>query len=285
MVDTITFGKYIPICKLGTGASGTVWKCNDNNGNVYAVKFINRECDVMGEKIAWRCLPKHTNLLNIIEISNSHIVYELCDGDLSQVLPLNINSIRVLAKDILTGLDQLHRRKIIHGDIKPENILIKDGIAKLADYGSADFEYNMCDCVVGTRNYRAPESLLGMVQTSAIDLWSLGCVLYEMATAQLLFDPRHMSKWRMASIEVHLSKMVNLFGPLPPYMLNAKYASKYFSKKSHGCHTRHGAVRLIKLEQLEPNLADLITKLLTLDPSLRPSAQECLNHPFVKKLN
>lgn len=284
--NSIFCNKYKLVKKLGTGCSGSVWKCTDGDSN-FALKITDTDCSILGEKIAHRFLPKHVNLLDTIEVAENCVVYELCDCDLAALMPLDVETVRKFARDILAGINQLHRRKIVHGDIKPENILIKNNIAKLGDFGSTDFEFNLGDFIIGTRNYRAPESLLGMSQTSAIDMWAIGCLLFEIATDELLFDPRHNSKWGMSSIEVHLSEMVGLIGPMPAHMLNAKHASDYFSKKSKGRCTRHGAAHTEPLSasrfaDLDHQLQDLIVKLLALNPQMRPTAHECLQHPFLK---
>jgi serine/threonine-protein kinase PRP4 len=118
------------------------------------------------------------------------MVFDRFDMDLRQVLKtfgrkvgININPVRVYGAQLLTSLCQLRKLRIVHADIKPDNVLVTEDKRKvvLADFGSAaDAE----DCEITpylvSRYYRAPEVSLGHPYGCEIDVWAVGCTLYEM---------------------------------------------------------------------------------------------------------
>lgn len=121
--------------------------------------------------------------------------------------PLTLARTKQVTRRILLGLSQLHAQGYAHSDVKPENILYdpRRGDARLADLGSATNRLKQCmSC--GTREYIAPELLLGAPVGVEIDLWSLGCTVFEMLTGRLLFTPRRAAarKYKELNVE-HLA--------------------------------------------------------------------------------
>jgi dual specificity tyrosine-phosphorylation-regulated kinase 2/3/4 len=98
--------------------------------------------------------------------------------------------VRKFAIQILFALSTMRALKIVHCDLKPENILLKNptrsGI-KIIDLGSGCFESERVYTYIQSRFYRAPEIILGIPYTCAIDMWSFGCILYELCTGSPLF--------------------------------------------------------------------------------------------------
>ena len=91
------------------------------------------------------------------------------------------------------GMKHVHDRKIIHRDLKPENILIypkgeggQNGI-KVIDFGSSCYEHERIYTYIQSRFYRAPEIILGIPYTMAIDMWSFGCIIAELYTGYPIF--------------------------------------------------------------------------------------------------
>ena len=102
-----------------------------------------------------------------------------------------------IAKQIYSAIEYCHKKGIIHRDIKPENILVEsviDGIPliKLADFGHA-IKKETFNGYAGTIHYRAPEMLKKMCSNKNVDLWSLGVLLYKLATNELPFDYKSQS--------------------------------------------------------------------------------------------
>ena len=116
------------------------------------------------------------------------------DETLSDLLKnQNQLNIKKLFTDILKSVLQLHEHYVIHRDIKPANIMLSHatGMMKVIDYGMAkeiEFEDRPMTNEVGSLYYRAPELLLGSKRYDfSVDVWSLGCVFYEMLTRKVLF--------------------------------------------------------------------------------------------------
>ena len=102
--------------------------------------------------------------------------------------PFSENLIRVYTFQVLKGLEYLHYHNIVHRDIKGTNILVnQDGICKLGDFGSAKKLLGMesTSSLTGTINWMAPEVLKGTGHGRYADIWSIGCLVVEMATARL----------------------------------------------------------------------------------------------------
>jgi serine/threonine protein kinase len=103
--------------------------------------------------------------------------------------PLPIARVRRVTHQILTALERLHRCGFAHTDIKPHNILYDPltGDARLADLGSATDRLHQGD-TFGTREYLAPEAIIGAPLRVEMDMWSLGCTVFEMLSGRLLFS-------------------------------------------------------------------------------------------------
>nr|AAH37614.1 Rage protein [Mus musculus] len=104
--------------------------------------------------------------------------------------PLSEKKIMLYMYQLCKSLDHMHRNGIFHRDVKPENILVKQDVLKLGDFGSCRSVYSKQPYTeyISTRWYRAPECLLtDGFYTYKMDLWSAGCVFYEIASLQPLF--------------------------------------------------------------------------------------------------
>lgn len=101
----------------------------------------------------------------------------------------NLSRLQVITRQCLDALVFLHGLGIIHCDLKPENILIKSYkrcAVKIIDLGSSCFRSDNLCLYVQSRSYRAPEVILGLPYDEKIDLWSLGCILAELCSGEVL---------------------------------------------------------------------------------------------------
>lgn len=136
----------------------------------------------------------HRNIIELFQIIHKEdiliLIFEFVEFDLLKYIEIHGNTLSLI-QQLIVGIQYLHSRNIIHRDLKPSNILItKDGVLKIADFGLArtispmDFSYSS---EVVTLWYRAPELLMGSLNyLYEIDIWSLGCIIYEIVTLKPL---------------------------------------------------------------------------------------------------
>ncbi|RNF00306.1 putative protein kinase [Trypanosoma rangeli] len=198
-----------------------------------------------------------------------------------------------LSYSLLTTFRHIHFDcRIVHTDVKPDNILLADLNPPkyslgtkwvVCDFGSASlWRMDRLDAdLISTRPYRAPEVVLGNPWFYAADVWSIGCILYEVATGQRLFD--------VCDDVTHLQLMEKRLGPLPAlFKKNSKYSGRYFTESGEFLHTseliRAGRVmntrKLADVFHDDPELYDLIASMLIYDPLQRATTKEALEHPI-----
>ena len=265
--------KYKPTKILGSGSFGSVYEAkNTIFQNTVAMKVIkkdpNNEIDEQEIKNEIDILKKlsHPNIVKIYEfyISNSHyyIITEFCkEGELFSYIKNKYSErqLAVLFYQVFSGLWYLHDNKILHRDIKLENIMIskkeKDNESgeelfwvKIIDFGTAKiFEKNKKEKdVVGSSYYIAPE-VLKQNYNEKCDTWSVGVILYMMLVGRAPFDGKD---------DEEIISKIN--------------SGEYNSKEP----------RLLKHS---PEVRDLVSKLLQKDLSRRYSAKEALGHPWFEK--
>ncbi|GIL76630.1 hypothetical protein Vretimale_8856 [Volvox reticuliferus] len=195
-----------------------------------------------------------------------------------------------IAKQVLQALAFLHANHVIHADVKPENILVKNYSkcsVKLIDLGCSIYNSEThISHYVQSRSYRAPEVMLGLPYDGRIDVWSLGCVMAELATASVLFP--NVSEAAM------MARMVGMLGQFPPYMLKeGQYAGAFFTRSGH-VYERNGETGLFELlapkrttlqarvPAADRGMLHFIRHLLVPDPSKRPTAAQALKHPWLQ---
>lgn len=196
--------------------------------------------------------------------------------------------IKSVAKQVLTALSFLHSKNIIHSDLKPENVLIKNMEActvKVIDLGSSCFVTDFLGSYVQSRSYRAPEVILGVDYDQKIDVWSLGCMLVELFTGSVLFQSTCLSEL--------LVKIESVRGPMPSWMLcQGKFSTKYYttSMKIFRKNPTNHEFELLSpdpcglseiLKMADDKFVNFVSLLLTTDPTKRPAAEEMLKHPWL----
>ena len=191
---------------------------------------------------------------------------------------------------MLTGLDFMHTHSIFHCDLKPENVCVKYASRcqfKIIDFGSAVLAGDCRNSYVQSRWYRAPEVILGLRWTSAIDMWGLGCIIAELLLGQPLFHGNYT--------EAVLAAHEALLGRLPQHMMDASpLADTLFEPQMRqlfvidppdmpkGAYTfEPRPTSLRKLLGIEGQLADFLEGLLQLDPEKRLTTAQALRHPWL----
>ena len=118
---------------------------------------------------------------------------------------LNIKAVRSYAHQLFLSLQHLVKCRMLHADIKPDNIMVseKNNLLKLCDFGSASpIEENDITPYLVSRFYRAPEVMLGMKYDYAIDMWSVGVTLFELYSGKILFTGRNNNEMLKSIMEV-----------------------------------------------------------------------------------
>ncbi|KAL2189081.1 kinase-like protein [Thermothelomyces heterothallicus CBS 203.75] len=240
--------RYLILDVLGQGTFGQVVKCqNMKTQEVVAVKVIkNRTAyfnqsmmevsvlDLLNTKLD-KNDDHHLLRLKDTFIHRQHLclVFELLSVNLYELIKqnqfrgLSTTLVRVFAQQLLNGLALLNKARLIHCDLKPENILLKNlesPIIKIIDFGSACDERQTVYTYIQSRFYRSPEVLLGLPYSSAIDMWSLGCIVVELFLGLPLFPG--------SSEYNQVSRIVEMLGNPPNWMIEmGKQAGEFFEKR------------------------------------------------------
>jgi len=194
--------------------------------------------------------------------------------------------IRRIAIQILHCLVFLHENHLIHCDLKPENILLKtpnkSGI-KVIDFGSSCFEDERVYTYIQSRFYRAPEIMLGIPYTCAIDMWSLGCILAELWNGLPVFPGDCESE--------QFCMIMEICGLPPKHMIkSASRKNVFFDNNGLPIINpdKKGRIRVPgsktlydKLRLSDENFASFISKCLEWNPQKRMTPLEALSHPWI----
>ncbi|XWS55931.1 hypothetical protein CRYUN_Cryun09bG0042600 [Craigia yunnanensis] len=160
---------------------------------------------------------------------------------------------------------------------------------KLVDFGNACWTYKQFTNDIQTRQYRCPEVILGSKYSTSADLWSFSCICFELATGDVLFDPHSGDNFDRD--EDHLALMMELLGMMPRKIaLGGRYSRDFFNRHGDLRHIRRlrfwplNKVLVEKYEFSEQDanvMTDFLVPILDFVPEKRPSAAQCLLHPWL----
>lgn len=290
---------------IGQGAYGIVYKGKQQStGDIVAIKRIpfadstpegGVPCNVIREISLLRELD-HPNVVKLLDIIQAHpgglyLVFEFVAHDLKTFMDkhqtsddindrvgLPVPTVRSFLRQILAGVGFCHTYRVLHRDLKPHNLLISaDGRQlKLADFGLARLSAipnGPYTFEVVTLWYRAPELLLGANRYStAIDVWSVGCIFAEMATGMPLFPGRSDIDQLFKIFQRRGTPTAEMW----PAVLRLPHYNPEFPQWRESPITDH-----CPLESLgSSNAADLLTKLLQFDPDRRIACKAAMQHPY-----
>ena len=335
VINSIIAGRYQVIEFLGSAAFSKAIQCLDLvTKEMVCLKIIENNKDYMDQSIDEIKILKYVNANgNVDDVAivkyidcfyhKEHliIVTELLRDNLYEFLKYNrehddklyftIGRIQKVAYQVLKGLEHIHSLKLVHCDLKPENILIKSYSrceVKIIDLGSSCFIHDHLGSYVQSRSYRAPEVILGCQYDYRIDVWSLGCILFELFTGNVLFQN--------SSVQELLTRVLGILGPLPEEVhKTGRHSNKFFTAEKivyqevedekilDNRHLSEEMVELIKLARknkkkirlLVPKksslrsrmhcedliFVDFVKCLLDPDKDRRPTVTEALRHPFI----
>lgn len=284
---------------INEGTYGIVSRAKDKKtGEIVALKKVKMENEREGfpltslREINILLSFHHPSIVDVKEIvvgsgDSTYMVMEYMEHDLKAVMetmkqPYSQSEVKCLMLQLLEGVKYLHDNWVIHRDLKTSNILLNNrGELKICDfglsrqYGSPLKPYTQ---LVVTLWYRAPELLLGAKEYStAIDMWSLGCIMAELLSKKPLFDGKR-------DID-QLSKIFRMLGTpnediWPGYSKLPGARAKFAKQPYNRLREKFPAVSFTGGLTLSEAGFDLLNRMLTYDPETRISAEDALNHEW-----
>uniref|UniRef100_A0A1I8B070 Protein kinase domain-containing protein n=1 Tax=Meloidogyne hapla TaxID=6305 RepID=A0A1I8B070_MELHA len=303
-----TFGKVVQVKDLRIGRK--------SSSTPKALKIIK---NVSKYREAARLEINVLRKLKEKDPDSRHLVIQLLDSfdyfghKMNDYRPYPIDQARYIAYQLVHAVKFLHENRLTHTDLKPENILfvcsdyvtvqqgnsdegrrrkpmrvVKDATVRLIDLGSATFDHEHHSTIVSTRHYRAPEVILELGWSQPCDVWSIGCIMFELYTGQTLFQT-HDNREHLAMMERILENI--------PYRMGRKTKTKYFyhgrldwnERTSAGQYVRDNCKPLMRYMQSNneehQHLFNLIDRMLDYEPSSRIVLPEALRHAYFDRLD
>merc|ERR1719486_1167380 len=281
--------QYEKLEKVGEGTYGVVYKAQDGDGRIYALKTIRLEAEDEGipstaiREISLLKELQHPNIVRLCDVIHTErkltLVFEFLDQDLKKLLDmcdggLDPESTRSFLVQLLRGIAHCHHHRVLHRDLKPQNLLINlKGALKLADFGLArafGIPVRSYTHEVVTLWYRAPDVLMGSRKYSTpVDIWSVGCIFAEMINGRSLL-PGSTDQDQLIKIFKTLGTPTEVSWPNVAELPDWKPDFPMYPAQPW--------------KQITPNLEDdgldLLEQLLQYDPNQRISGKAALNHRY-----
>ncbi|XP_075874152.1 MAPK/MAK/MRK overlapping kinase isoform X3 [Nelusetta ayraudi] len=285
---------YKVIKKIGEGTFSEVLKTQSlKDGKFYACKTMKQtinsleQANNLREVQAMKRLSPHANIIQLHELifdketGTVSLICELMEMNIYEFIqrrktPLPDHIIRNYMYQLCKSLQHMHSCGIFHRDVKPENILIKHNSLKLGDFGSCRSVYSKPPHTeyISTRWYRAPECLLTDGYYSfKMDMWSTGCVFYEIMSLNPLFPG--------ANELDQVSKIHDVLGT-PDQSVLQKF------KQSRAMHFNFPPKKGSGISRLIPSCPapalSLLYQMLAYDPDERITAETALRHTYFREI-
>ncbi|CAO4370478.1 unnamed protein product [Caenorhabditis nigoni] len=299
-----TLDDFTKLEKIGEGTYGVVYKGrNRRTQAMVAMKKIRLESEDEGvpstavREISLLKELQHPNVVGleavIMQENRLYLIFEFLSYDLKRYMDtlskeeyLPAETLKSYTFQILQAMCFCHQRRVIHRDLKPQNLLVDEkGAIKLADFGLAraiGIPIRVYTHEVVTLWYRAPEILMGAQRYSmGVDMWSIGCIFAEMATKKPLFqgDSEIDELFRIFRILGTPTELEwNGVESLPDYKATFPkwrenfLRDKFFDKKSGNY-------------LMDEDAFSLLEGLLIYDPALRISSKKALHHPYFSDID
>ncbi|CAO2821031.1 unnamed protein product [Amaranthus hypochondriacus] len=303
--------KYEKLEKVGEGTYGKVYKAKEKGtGQLVALKKTRLEMDEEGvpptalrEVSLLQMLSQSLYVVRLlcvehVEKTNSatgvskpllYLVFEYLDTDLKKFIdshrkgsnprPLPPSQVQSFLFQLLKGVAHCHSHGVLHRDLKPQNLLLdkEKGILKIADLGlgrSFTVPLKSYTHEIVTLWYRAPEVLLGCTHYStAVDIWSVGCIFAEMVRRQALFPG-----------DSEFQQLLHIFRLLGT-PTEEQWPGVTSLRDWHVYPQWEGQNLARAVPSLDPNGLDLLSKMLKYNPAERISAKVALDHPYFDTLD
>lgn len=304
--EAVTKDRYQKLEKVGEGTYGVVYKAKDRkDAQIVALKKVRLESEDEGvpstaiREISLLRELTHPNIVTLKDVLHQdrklYLVFEYLDQDLKKYMDaigggkikqqgvtvtMNPMLVKSYMWQLLEGIAFCHRHRVLHRDLKPQNLLIdKHGTLKLADFGLArafGVPIRTYTHEVVTLWYRAPEILLGGRQyATPVDIWSIGCIFAEMVMRAPLFP---------ADSEIdQLFRIFRILGTPTEETWPGVSAFKDFKNTFPSWKPNYE-----KLHKMMPDLDkdghNLLQRMLIYEPGKRISAAEAMKHPYFDDL-
>lgn len=277
--------------KLGEGTYATVYKGrNRETGQLVALKEINLDSEEGTPSTAIREISlmkelKHENIVTLYDVIHTenklNLVFEYMNRDLKRYMDLYgtkgalpLQQAKIFMYQLLRGVLFCHDNRVLHRDLKPQNLLINQkGVLKLGDFGLArayGIPVNTFSNEVVTLWYRAPDVLLGSrTYNTSIDLWSAGCIMAEMLTGRPIFPG--------SSNDDELHRIFKIMGTPTEQTWPG---ISHFPNYNPNFHIYPPQDLAMIVPQVDPIGLDLLMQLLQMRPEMRISARDALAHPW-----